>query len=89
MRISCSDGVVTSNVSLFAALLTTMIPLLLRLHLLEVRVQTIESSFPDLPVALGPLGDLFERPRFDAAWPPLGLASARNKTRPLEQAEML
>ena len=52
------------------------------LQLLEVGLQPIEALLPDVTVALGPLGHLLERPRLDAARPPLRLpARARSARR--------
>src|SRR5688572_27814370 len=87
-RISSSDGVLTLNVSLFTALLPTMARLL-SLHLLQVRVQTIEAVFPDLPVLLGPRGDLPQGRGLDPAPPPLRVLPARDQPRVLEHAQVL
>src|SRR5882724_8048682 len=87
MRISVSDGVVTTKLSVFA-LLTTM-TFLLRLQFLQVLVQTIESLFPDVAVALGPLGNRFERGPLDAARPPLRITPAGDQPRTLEDPEVL
>ena len=35
--------------------------------------------FPEVPVAFGPVGDLFERAGLDPAGPPLGFAAARDE----------
>src|SRR6185436_2736386 len=83
IRISRSDGVVTLKVSLFATRPPTMF-LLLRFEMLQVGVQAIEPLFPDGAVALGPLGDLLERRRLQAAWPPLRFPSTRDQTGALE-----
>jgi hypothetical protein len=49
--------VVTLKLSLFAALPTTILRLL-RFQLFEIRVQSIEPFFPDVPVSLGPVDDV-------------------------------
>jgi hypothetical protein len=80
---------VTVNVLLFAALLTTMTLLLLRFHLLQVLVEPIEALLPQIPVARRPVGHFLERRRLDAAGPPLGFPPARDQARALEHAQML
>src|SRR5688572_26202593 len=88
MRISRSDGVVTVNVPLFAALLTGMF-LLLGFQLLQVGVETIEARFPEGAIALGPFGDFLDWSGVDPARPPLGLAAARDQSGTLEHAQVL
>src|SRR6185436_15674301 len=87
-RISRSDGVVTVNVWLFAALPTTMM-LLLRFHLLQVVLEPIEPLLPDVPVALGPISHFLERCRLDPAGPPLRLTPPGDEPGALEHAQML
>src|SRR5262249_16683240 len=86
-RMSVSDGVLTLKVSLFAALLTGMFRLL-RLKFLEVGVEPVETSFPDLPVPLGPLGHFLERRGLEGTGAGLCLAPARNEARSLEHPQV-
>src|SRR5262245_20773854 len=73
MRISRSDGVVSSNVSLFAALLTGDMSELLRFEILQVDFQSIEPLLPRRAVALEPFRDVLQRCRPEAARAPLRL----------------
>src|SRR5215204_6395049 len=82
MRISHSPGVVTSKVSLFAALLTAM-SLLLSFEFLQIDFEAVQAAFPERPVALRPIGHLFQRGRFEPARPPLRVAAAGNQPRAL------
>src|SRR5215510_2455235 len=70
--ISRSDGVLTLNVPLFAAVLTDM-SLLLCLQVAQIHIEAIEASFPQRAVPLGPLGDLLQRRRVDSARTPLSV----------------
>ena len=65
--ISRSDGVVALNVSLFAARACGHVFFSFCFQFLQVVVEPIEARFPDVPVALGPVGDLLERAGLDAA----------------------
>src|SRR4029453_17880665 len=90
MTISRSDGVVTVKVLLFATLLTAMFLLLLfRFQFLEVTLEAIEPPFPDLAIALGPVGHFLQRAGFEPARAPLRFAAARDESRPLEHTQML
>src|SRR5580765_3557821 len=75
MRISRFDGVVSANVSLFAALLTAM-SLLLRFEFLQIDFQSIEPLLPGGAVALDPFGDVLQRRGPQAAGAPLRFAPA-------------
>src|SRR5438105_3121395 len=55
ITISLSVGVVTSSLLPLAA-----ISLLLSLELVQVFVEPVVALLPELPVLLGPLGDLFQ-----------------------------
>src|SRR5262245_53549006 len=85
--ISVSDGVVLWKVLLFAAL--TGMTLLLGFEFLQIRVKSIEACFPDVTVAFGPLGHFLQGRCLDAAWPPLGFASASDKAGSFEHSEVL
>src|SRR6478672_11402692 len=87
-QMSVSDVGVTVKVSLFAAVLTGMFRLL-RLEFLEVGVEAVEAAFPDLPIALGPFGDVLERRGLEAARSELGFASARDEPGTFEHTEVL
>src|SRR5262249_29434965 len=68
--ISRSEGVVTLKVSLFATRLAGMVPLLrfrglCPFQFLKVAVEAIETCFPDMAIAFGPVGDFLEWSRFD------------------------
>src|SRR5689334_1005652 len=78
MRISRSDGVVTAKVSLFFAVPAAM-GSLLALQRLQITFEPVEARLPQFAVALGPVGNLFERRRFEATRPPLRLAGARDQ----------
>src|SRR5262245_17209983 len=86
--ISRSEGVVTLKVSLFAAR-TAGMSLLLRFQVLQVHLELVEASLPDVAIALRPLGDLLERARLDPAGPPLGLAALGDEARALQHAQVL
>src|SRR5918995_6596595 len=88
MRISRSPGVVTSKVSLFAALLTAM-SLLLCFQFLQIDFEAVQTAFPERPIALRPVSDLLERSRFQTARPPLRVAAAGDQPRPFEHAQVL
>src|SRR5687767_4299419 len=89
MRISRSDGVVTLKLWLFTALLTTMACSLLLVDLFQVAVEPIEPFFPDVAVALGPVGDFLERAGLDPAGPPLRVAPPRDQPGALEHPKVL
>src|SRR5687767_5522984 len=85
--ISRSDGVVALKVSLFATMPAAMF-LLLGCKFLQVGFETIETLFPDDAVPLGPVRHFLERRRFEAARPPLGLASPDDEPCALEYAQV-
>src|SRR5688572_28282342 len=89
MRISVSEGVVTLNVLLFAALLTTMTLLLPDFHVLDVEIETFEPCLPHMAIACGPVGNRLERRRLDAPRTPLRFAAAGDQPGALEHAQML
>src|SRR5437868_12865119 len=86
-RISRSDGVVTSKVSVFLAL--PAMSLLLRFQLLQIGVEAIEPLFPDRAKTPGPLGGFFQRGRLQPARAPLRVAPARDESRPFEDPQVL
>jgi hypothetical protein len=55
----------------------------------EQVIQALEASFPYPPVALEPVISLSEGTGFQAAWPALSVAPARNQTGVLKNSEML
>ena len=63
--------------------------LLLRFQFLQIVVEAVEARFPDVAIALGPVGHFLEGAGLDPAGPPLGLASARDQARALEHAQVL
>src|SRR6185436_14849773 len=86
--ISQSDGVVTLKLWLFAAVPTAMF-LLLFFQFLQVVAQPVEPGFPDVSIAVGPIGHFFQRAGLDSTWAPLCFASARNQSCALEHAQVL
>src|SRR6266542_1968057 len=86
MTTSRSDGVVNVVVP---ALLSVAMLLLLFFHALEVLVESLVARVPETAIVLRPLGDLFERRRFEPAGAPLRLAAARDEAGALEHAEVL
>ena len=52
-------------------------------------IQALKALFPYLSVAIEPLISLSEGASFQAAWPALSVASARNQTCPLKNSEVL
>src|ERR1700690_1791266 len=74
--------------ALFPALLAAMFPLLL-FQRLKIVIQTIEALIPEAPVAIDPVGDLFERHGPKAAGPSLRLTAARNQPGAFEHFEVL
>src|SRR6266566_9976494 len=89
MQISRSDGVVTLKLSLFAVLLPTMSLLLLCLQLLYVLVQSIKPLFPDLPVALGPIGHFFQGTGIDSTASPLRVPPLHDQSRAFQHTKVL
>src|SRR5688572_15646870 len=85
MRTSRSEGRSTFRVFLFLA----AISLLLGFQDLEVIVESFEALFPELAVALHPLGDLAERHRLQPARTRLRLAPARDQPGALQYLEVL
>src|SRR5256885_1639370 len=63
--------------------------LLLRLQVLEVIVEAVETLFPETAVVLDPVGDILQRPGVEPAWPPLRLAAARDQSGAFEHLEVL
>src|SRR5688572_10687811 len=62
---------------------------LLRLNLLQIGVQPIESLFPEFAILLHPVGDRLERFWLQAARTPLRLAAASDEAGALEHLEVL
>src|SRR2546428_926514 len=87
MTISRSDGVVT--VSWLLPLPPIALLLCSPLEVLQVLVQPVVALLPEVPVPLGPLGNLLERPRLEPGGPPLPLPAPRDQPRPLEHLQVL
>ena len=64
-------------------------PPLLGLQLAQVLVQPVEALFPELAVALQPVGHVLERRGLQPARPPLGLAALGDQPGALEHLEVL
>src|SRR5438128_464933 len=63
--------------------------LLLRLQLLQVNVQAVETLLPKAAIFFEPIVDAFQRPRLDPAGPPLRFAPPRDQPGALQHLEML
>ncbi|HXA67914.1 MAG TPA: hypothetical protein VNV82_22325 [Bryobacteraceae bacterium] len=63
--------------------------LLLCVQLLYVLVQSIQPLFPDLAVALGPIGHIFQGTGLDSTPAPLRVPPLRNQSRALQYAKVL
>src|SRR5262245_34205298 len=88
MRISTSDGVVTTKLSLFAARFPIMLRLPL-LQLLQVQIEPIQPALPDVAILFGPAGHVLQRSRVDPAMPPLRIAAPRDETRAFQDTQVL
>src|ERR1700693_1470838 len=91
--ISWVPGLITNSVSAMVAapfpVLLSLIVFHLLLYFFQVLAQPIETLRPDLPVALDPLGHLFEPLRLEPARPPLGLAPLRDQPGALQHLQVL
>ncbi|GAC1633608.1 MAG: hypothetical protein NVS9B14_08600 [Candidatus Acidiferrum sp.] len=61
----------------------------LKFHLLEKSIETLEVGFPELAITLDPTGGFGERLRREAAGAALAVASARDETGAFEDEKML
>ena len=59
------------------------------LQLFQIVVEPIEALVEEAAVVFEPIVDVLERPRLDAARPPLRLAAARDQAGALQHLEML
>src|SRR5437660_12210294 len=92
VTISRSDGVVT--VSLLPLPPIALLPSSSSsssssLEFLQVLVQPVVALLPEAPIPLGPVRDLFERPRLEPGGPPLPLPAPGDQPGQLEHLQML
>src|ERR671931_2721987 len=85
MTSSVSDGM--SSVT--TGLLVTVTVLLLLLQDLQIVVELTHTLLPVLPVALDPVGRLFEGRRLQPAGPPLRLPPLADEPGPLQHLQVL
>src|SRR5438445_9939975 len=71
-----------------AASLLAAILLLLRLQIAQIILEAIEALLPETAVMLEPVGGVLERPRPQAARPPLRVAPASDQTGAPQNFEM-
>src|SRR5471030_393303 len=91
-KTSARGGSKTRVVTISRSAVSLSLPvtlILLFLHVLEVKVQTVEPLFPDHAVVLDPVRDLLERLRREPAGTPLRLAAAGDEARALQHLEVL
>src|SRR5215472_9837322 len=74
---------------IIATLLNTLFITVLRLQLLQIGVQAVETLVEKPPVMVEPIVDVLKRARLDAAWPPLRLATPRDQPGALKHLQML
>src|SRR6516164_6826366 len=74
--------------TLLNTLLVAVFGLVLRLQLLQISIQAVETLIKKATIMVEPVVDVLERARLDTARPPLRLAPARDQPGALQDFEM-